>query len=75
MKCLAFVTILCLVCAFERTSADNQMEMVDEAIKQCKEDTGASEQDLENLSNGISPSTPEGKCMSSCLAKKYNLVI
>lgn len=73
MKCLAVVTVLCLVCAFERASAGNQK--IKETAEQCQVDTGASDKDLENISNGISPSTPEEKCLSACIAKKHNIVI
>lgn len=73
MKCLAIVTVLCLVCAFEKASADKQM--VKDAAKKCQGDTGASEQDVDDLSDKKLPSTQEGKCLTACVAKQFNIVI
>ncbi|KAG5681356.1 hypothetical protein PVAND_010800 [Polypedilum vanderplanki] len=41
----------------------------------CKAQENASDQDVEELSNGKAPTTKEGKCLSACMGKQFGIII
>lgn len=71
MKCFLFISILWIACCINDALATNSM--IATFAKTCQTQEGASDKDVENLSNGIAPETKEGKCLAACLGKQYNV--
>jgi hypothetical protein len=70
------IFILCAVFAILMASQSSfSVEFVNATIAICKEQEGASEEDLVNLLNGTLPETRTEKCLAACLAERYGTVI
>lgn len=67
MKCIAVLAVLTLLCVVDYTSATNAL--LASFAKPCKKEENASDQDVTDLSNGIPPETPEGKCLTGKIRK------
>lgn len=72
MKCFAVLIAACLVVATRYVSANNVL--IKSMSTSCQKQENASDQDVDDLSNGIAPNTPEGKCLAACMGKQFNLV-
>jgi hypothetical protein len=71
-KTSAIVLVLLFAYIADQAFAGNAM--IKSFSKKCKTDEGASDDDVENLSNGIAPETKEGKCLAACMGKQYGLM-
>lgn len=71
MKFYVIFSILCFACATDKAFADK--ELVKLLSVQCQDEEGATDQDVEELSNGVVPETIEGKCMTACMGEMYNV--
>lgn len=60
------------MCATDLASASSAL--IKTASQSCKRAENASDKDVDDLSNGIAPETPEGKCLAACMGKKYNII-
>ena len=40
----------------------------------CQKKENASDNDVENVSEGLAPETPEGKCLSACMGEQFGIV-
>lgn len=61
MKIVVLTLALTLLSLISHTNAGNPLIMV--FAKTCQKNESASEEDVENLSDGIVPETPAGKCL------------
>lgn len=67
MKTILVIVILCVIYAFDQTSSFADF------FKACKLREGASNKDVEELSGGIAPKTPKGKCLAACMGETYSI--
>lgn len=72
MRGFAVLTAACLIVATHYVSSNNVL--IKSMSSSCQKQENASDQDVDDLSNGIAPKTPEGKCLGACMGKQFNLV-
>jgi hypothetical protein len=69
---IAFV--LLAICAAAVKSDEDNMTMLLRIVGECKEKTGASQDDIKTLVMGENPETKEAKCMFSCVMETMEIV-
>lgn len=71
MKFFVLLASLCFACVTDKVFAGGQL--VKTLAIPCQIETDASDQDIEDLSNGVVPETTEGKCMLACMARMFHV--
>jgi PBP/GOBP family len=69
MKCFAVFTALTFLCVIV-DFADANSGLIKMFAKTCKKSEGASDKDVDDLSSGTAPETPEGKCLAGMFELK-----
>lgn len=68
-----FLVLAVTLCAVIEQSSGSK-ELIKLLGKKCIKDENASEDDVDLLSEGKLPTTPEGKCFMACMAEKFEMV-
>uniref|UniRef100_T1PF47 PBP/GOBP family protein n=1 Tax=Musca domestica TaxID=7370 RepID=T1PF47_MUSDO len=73
MKFLASIVVLALAVGYIKSEELTKENAIAVAAA-CKEEQGASDDDVEALKNHEAPSTHEGKCMAACIMEKFGVL-
>jgi PBP/GOBP family len=69
-----FLVLAVTLCAVIEQSSCSK-ELIKLLGKKCIKDENASEDDVDLLSEGKLPTTPEGKCFMACMAEQFGMVM